>query len=481
MYRFGVCTTSAALAVGEAIAELMLDKDVWGPGRYVELLEELKAKAEIALKIDVKAKGVSQRDPVASDNSSIRSRQRSGKSVLQSKLTQTPKQRPDLLQSVRTQESPPGPPSPPPVSPPSPPPPSPGVLDTWINWVRACTACPNIPNGGSTNSTTVIVDFQSTATDTGLGSHVDLSVDNGSYVAVASPHTITGLSQAQHTIRLRGVTASGQVDTTPATWTFTVSAGGPPPPPPTGPPGPPPTGPPLPFPIPLAFQKTSRPFNTNFRFWNRYTTNYASGGSGPSLRWDNTDVTWRDMCAGFEFRIGPTHGSRGDDEVGLKFPRCVVPQRERGIYEASIDWFVDGSNSVGRVGSEWPHPTTSSRPFNADNPLPTIGNIKDGNWHGFIAVCWNDSQNRVHIEIWFNRNATGRIQDYVYLGQSIDSSNNIPPAPTLRYASAGHSGGTHPMQIRIDEIPASNSDRIGPTEWRHIGVRNMFACEVVRV
>jgi hypothetical protein len=28
MYRFGVCTTSAALAVGEAVAELMRDKDV---------------------------------------------------------------------------------------------------------------------------------------------------------------------------------------------------------------------------------------------------------------------------------------------------------------------------------------------------------------------------------------------------------------------------------------------------------------------
>jgi hypothetical protein len=93
--------------------------------------------------------------------------------------------------------------------------------ETWINSVRTPDGT-DIPNGGSTTSKVVTVDFQSTATDTGKGSHVDLKIDNGRYKAVASPKTIPGLSVGKHTISLKGVDKYGNEDPTPAKWTFTV-------------------------------------------------------------------------------------------------------------------------------------------------------------------------------------------------------------------------------------------------------------------
>jgi hypothetical protein len=89
-----------------------------------------------------------------------------------------------------------------------------------INWIRATSRGVNIANGGSTSSSTVIVDFQGTVS--GRGSHIDLKIDSGSYVPIASPHAITRLSDGTHTIYLRAVDKDGNVDPTPAKWRFTV-------------------------------------------------------------------------------------------------------------------------------------------------------------------------------------------------------------------------------------------------------------------
>jgi hypothetical protein len=78
----------------------------------------------------------------------------------------------------------------------------------------------NISYSGSTPSSTVIVDFQGTVAE--RGSHIDLRIDNGQYKAVASPRTITGLSDGPHTIYLRAVDKDGIADPTPAKWRFTV-------------------------------------------------------------------------------------------------------------------------------------------------------------------------------------------------------------------------------------------------------------------
>jgi large repetitive protein len=91
--------------------------------------------------------------------------------------------------------------------------------DTWINWFRT-EGGQNIPHRGKIVATKVIVDFQGTVA--GPGSHIDLKIDSGSYVPVASPHTITGLSDGPHTIYLKAVNQAGKADPTPAKWRFTV-------------------------------------------------------------------------------------------------------------------------------------------------------------------------------------------------------------------------------------------------------------------
>jgi hypothetical protein len=268
---------------------------------------------------------------------------------------------------------------------------------------------------------------------------------------------VLNLQQGSHSLTVRATDGAGNSGT--ASISFTVISQNPPPPQPAGE-----------FAVPTGFS-TVGDFNTNFKFWGRYTTNYASGGSGPSQRWDNPSMNKLNMIAGFEFKIGPDHGTRGDDEVSLKFPRCESPGGERGVYDPNILWRVDGSNSQGRAGKEWPHPTTWLGSFNTDNPRPQIGNIKDGKWHGFLAAVYNDplNNNAVTMKLWYNPTASGLIQDYIYLGSSVDTAaKRISPGPILPYDCDPTSGGTHPMQIRIDEIPQGSLE-----------VRNMYAAEVI--
>jgi hypothetical protein len=85
----------------------MLDKDVLGPGRYAELLEELKDKAEIALKIDVKAKGVlfpKGPSSLGQQLNKVKTTLREIGITVEVDSDSKTKQTPDLLQSVRTQE-----------------------------------------------------------------------------------------------------------------------------------------------------------------------------------------------------------------------------------------------------------------------------------------------------------------------------------------------------------------------------------------
>jgi hypothetical protein len=96
-----------------------------------------------------------------------------------------------------------------------------GNPETWINWVKDCHGR-KIPNGGTTSCHRFTVDFQSTATDTGKGSHVDFKIDNGRYKAVASRLSFTIPGQGYHTIYLRGVDTYGNEDPTPAKFSFTI-------------------------------------------------------------------------------------------------------------------------------------------------------------------------------------------------------------------------------------------------------------------
>jgi hypothetical protein len=119
--------------------------------------------------------------------------------------------------------------------------------ETWINWVQANDGYDDhyeeVHDGAVLHSGVkdFKVDFQSTATDTGKGSHVDLKIDNGTYHKVASPHTFSITSYGPHTIYLKGVDKDGNEDETPAKFSFAIRKPRTYPPPPTPSPTPPPT------------------------------------------------------------------------------------------------------------------------------------------------------------------------------------------------------------------------------------------------
>jgi glucose/arabinose dehydrogenase/Ca2+-binding RTX toxin-like protein len=67
------------------------------------------------------------------------------------------------------------------------------------------------------------------------GSTFECSLDQGPFAACVSPRTYTGLAVGGHELRARATDAAGNVDPTPAVYTWTIEP--PPPPPPPPPPG----------------------------------------------------------------------------------------------------------------------------------------------------------------------------------------------------------------------------------------------------
>jgi hypothetical protein len=76
--------------------------------------------------------------------------------------------------------------------------------ETWINWVKGKSldggSYVKIRDGAVTTSHRFIVDFQSTATDTGKGSYVQFNIDKGPWKHVASPYKFSIPSCSKHTI-----------------------------------------------------------------------------------------------------------------------------------------------------------------------------------------------------------------------------------------------------------------------------------------
>ena len=217
------------------------------------------------------------------------------------------------------------------------------------------------------------------------------------------------------------------------------------------------------FPIPEGFT-TKGSISTAFKFWGRTTCNYASGGSGPSLRWDNRDLPQAlNVVAGYEFNIGTKHGKRGDDNVDLKFRGDGHSDQNGGWYIPYIEWNVDGTDAGAGIGKEYPHPKTSHLDFNVTGKGVKVKNIKDGKWHGFLAACYNDSSGKPTISLWYNETASGKMADYKLLGTSKDTGN-MKPGPICDII--GKMGSKNQsLQIRMDEVPDAQ-------------IRNAFAVEV---
>jgi hypothetical protein len=217
------------------------------------------------------------------------------------------------------------------------------------------------------------------------------------------------------------------------------------------------------FPLPQRFTPKGS-VSTAFMHWGRHTCNYASGGSGPSERWDNRALPSAiNVLAGYEFNTGTKHGNRGDNKVDLKFRGASHSPENGGWYIPYIKWRVDGGDGGAGVGKEYPHPKTLHQNFNVQGKDVRVKNIKDGNWHGFLAACFNDEENKPIIILWYNEKATGKMDDYKLLGVSKDTGN-MRPGPILDVI--GKMGSRNQsLQIRMDEVPDAQ-------------IRNAFAVEV---
>jgi hypothetical protein len=84
--------------------------------------------------------------------------------------------------------------------------------------------------GPSATTTSPSASFSFGSTES--GSSFECQLDSGSYAACSSPKPYSGLSLAQHSFSVRATDKAGNVDQSPAVWTWTVEEGPPPPPPP---------------------------------------------------------------------------------------------------------------------------------------------------------------------------------------------------------------------------------------------------------
>lgn len=205
------------------------------------------------------------------------------------------------------------------------------------------------------------------------------------------------------------------------------------------------------FPIPQGFTPVGE-FSTAFKHWGRHETNYASGGAGPSERWDNIELPdIVNLVSGYEFIIGPEHGKRGSDNVDLKTHANGHNDKCGGWLIAWISWEEDGSDGEAGWSKEFPHPVTSHLKFNVEGADVKVKNIKDGKKHGFLMAKFLDAKKVPTIMLWYNELGTGKIEDYVYLGKAKDDGT-AKPGPV--FDVIGKKGvKKQSLQVRIDEIP----------------------------
>ncbi|MDO8505761.1 MAG: YCF48-related protein [bacterium] len=90
-----------------------------------------------------------------------------------------------------------------------------------------------ITSGPALSTTATSASFSFTATESAT---FTCALDGSSFVACASPYTLTGLSQGNHTFQVRASDAAGNTDQSPASYSWSISTSTPPStPPPTNP------------------------------------------------------------------------------------------------------------------------------------------------------------------------------------------------------------------------------------------------------
>jgi hypothetical protein len=175
----------------------------------------------------------------------------------------------------------------------------------------------------------------------------------------------------------------------------------------------------------------------DFKHWGRHETNYASGGSGPSERW-NSEAPYLNIMATFDIEITEV---KSMDNAGVKFRGGSHDDSNGGWYAAAIN-FDDGS---GIFGKEYPHPSTKH--YDSQVTGGKIGKIV-GKRISFCGVCYND-KGVPTTEAYTKANPTDT--KWVFLGQ-IKDTGQLKPRPVLDVI--GKLGSKkQQVQIRIDEAP----------------------------
>jgi hypothetical protein len=272
-------------------------------------------------------------------------------------------------------------------------------------------------------------------------------------------------------------------------------------------------------PIPPGFEYIKK-FSNNFYHF-KETTGYNDGGWGEynhgfSNRWKNSDIRSANIVCGFQFKIGPDPGWRWthnvhsntinflgqvkSGDVSLFFPRqhslhndADIFVRDRGNYIVQLKWYIephDGPIVEASLKKEYPHGSYGGDYFQSEphffhsqpNPRPHLEQIRDGQWHSFLGVIYNDYHRRENhltsglfpiIGLWFSPVPTHNFNDFIFLGMGIDK-DNMDPSPTLTYGVedsneyiGDHILAEHPLQIRIDDVPTNQ-----------VEIRNMYAANV---